>query len=289
MSLSSQDLDRLTRILQLGRELETAWPQGERTQVWQLTESTSHGALYQSLKQEIAKCAEADAESLRRLVTRSEHLHDSISLSHFYSCLVPFERLSSRALRDDEFLLSEGDDTSASVERVPLKLIVENVRSAFNVGALFRTSECLGVSEILLAGYTPGPDDGKTVRTAMGTANMVLWSRVDRAVKAFELLRQQGYQIIALETAAHSKSLYEIDFAFKPTAFVVGNERFGLDADTLRAADSICRIPLRGIKNSMNVGIAFGISAFEWLRQYEISKGSFADEAGSHSSIEMPP
>ncbi|NJL25176.1 MAG: RNA methyltransferase [Calothrix sp. SM1_5_4] len=110
--------------------------------------------------------------------------------------------MSNRALRDDEFLIEEGDRPEKSVARVPLKLIVENLRSAFNVGALFRTSECLGVSEILLCGYTPGPDDEKTARTAMGTSAMVPWRRVDRAGQACEELRREGYKVVALETAA---------------------------------------------------------------------------------------
>ena len=70
-----------------------------------------------------------------------------MTLSHFYSGLVPFERLSGRALRDDEFLVQEGDDLVKARQPVKVKLIVENLRSAFKVGALFRTAECLGVAE----------------------------------------------------------------------------------------------------------------------------------------------
>lgn len=175
-------------------------------------------------------------------------------------------------MRDDEFLVEEGDGSNTAIEKVPLKLIVENLRSAFNVGALFRTSECLGVSEILLCGYTPGPDDEKTSRTAMGTATLVPWRRLDRARTACEELRKEGYTIVALETAATAVSLHEFKFGTQPLAFVLGNERFGVEADTLQAVDAICRIPVRGIKNSMNVGVAFGVGAFEWLRQHEANK-----------------
>ncbi len=265
MSLGAPDQARLVRILKLARELELAWPPLGRQQFRNLSEDPH----YQELKRLVAACAEADAESLRRLAGSAAHLHNEVSLHHFYGCIVPFERLSSRALRDDEFLVEEGDGTNKTIERVPLKLIVENLRSSFNVGALFRTSECLGVSEILLCGYTPGPDDDKTSRTAMGTSTMVPWRRVDRGQTACEELRKEGYTIVALETSATAVSLYDFKFAGQPVAFVVGNERFGIEGDTLQAADSICRIPVRGIKNSMNVGVAFGIGAFEWLRQFE--------------------
>jgi len=264
MTLGARDQSRLARILERARQLELAWPANGRTQKLNLAASF----MYQELKREISSCSEADADSLQRLAASATHFHDEISLAHFYACIVPFERLSSRALRDDEFLIEEGDDAEKIVERVPLKLIVENVRSAFNVGALFRTCECLGVSEIIVTGYTPGPDDEKTERTAMGTAEMVPWRRVDRARAACEELQRQGYKIVALETAAHATSLGEMKFEGR-VAFVLGNERFGIEADTLEMVDEVCRIPVRGVKNSMNVGVAFGIAAFEWLRQYE--------------------
>lgn len=252
------DRARITRILTLARELELAWPAGDRGAVRDLTGN----AAYAGLKRDVAACADP------RLSEIANHLHDRVSLAHFYGCFVPFERLASRAVRDDEFLVEEGDG-AGEVARVPLKLITENLRSAFNVGALFRTSECLGVSEILLCGYTPGPDDEKTARTSMGTSTLVPWRRVDRAVTACEELRREGYAIVALETAATARSLHAIDFGDKPVAFVLGNERFGIEGATLQAVDAICRIPVRGLKNSMNVGVAFGIAAFEWLRQYE--------------------
>src|SRR6185437_14800698 len=121
-------------------------------------------------------------------------------------------------------------------------------------------------SEIVLCGYTPGPDEEKTSRTAMGTSSMVPWRRVERAPQACAELRNEGYTIVALETAATAISLQDFKFEGRPVAFVIGNERFGVEGETLQAVDSICRISLRGIKNSLNAGIAFGIGAFEWLR-----------------------
>lgn len=263
MSLAESDRAKLRAVLKVAREIELDWPAGDRKALRDL--STDHR--YQDLKDKIKDCADAIEVGLSRLVASAAHLPDCASLAHFYGILVPFERLEGRGMRDDEFLVLEGDGVR-EVVRVPVKIVVENLRSSFNVGAIFRTAECLGASEILLCGYTPGPDDEKTARTAMGTAAHIPWRRVDRALTACEELRLQGYRIVALETAASATSLHEIKFADRPVAFVLGNERFGLEAPTLAAADDICRIPVNGVKNSLNVGIAFGIVAFEWLRQH---------------------
>lgn len=251
----------LDRILSLARALETSWPALDR----QTPRDLSLDPKYRELREQVA------AHPDPRLNRFAAHLTDQIRLAHFYGCIVPFERLAAKARRDDEFLIDEQDRREALGERLPLKLIAENIRSAFNVGALFRTADCLGASEILLCGYTPGPDDDKTSRTSMGASAHVPWRRMDRALSACEELRREGYQIIALETAEPSTPLHALEFR-GPTAFVIGNERFGINSDTLKMADGICRIPVRGVKNSMNVGIAFGVAAYEWLRQYEATK-----------------
>jgi tRNA G18 (ribose-2'-O)-methylase SpoU len=252
----------LARILALTRELETSWPAMDRHEERDL----GGDPRYLELKDLISRLDDP------RLAKAAAHLHGRVSLNHFFACIVPLERASNRALRDDEFLVAEKDAPEKTVERVPLKVIAENIRSAFNVGALFRTSECLGVSEIVLCGYSPGPDDEKTSRTSMGTSGHVPWRRTDRARTACEELRREGYRIVALETSDRAVSLHDFKFGGGPVAFVLGNERFGVERETLDCVDEICRIPLRGIKNSLNVGIAFGIAAFEWQRQYESAR-----------------
>lgn len=267
MSFAESDRLMLRAVLKVAREIELDWPAGDRRDVRDL----SGDRRYQNLKNLIHACAGATEPDIKRLTASAVHLSDRLTLAHFYGILVPFERLEGRGLRDDEFLVLEGDGLR-EVRRVPVKIIAENLRSSFNVGAIFRTAECLGASEILLCGYTPGPDDEKTARTAMGAADYVPWRRVDRAPAACEELRREGYRIVALETAASATSLHEFKFDGRPVAFVLGNERFGIEAPTLAAADDICRIPVNGVKNSLNVGIAFGIVAFEWLRQHGDAK-----------------
>lgn len=267
MTLKPSDQARLRKILNLAQSLEREWPNGQNQ-----AKDFTNNSRYEELKNTIYECNNAEAISLRRLADRANHLPNEITLQHFYANIVPFERLAGKSLRDDEFLITEGDKREKAQPALPIKLIAENLRSAFNVGALFRTSECLGVNEIILSGYSPDPDDQKTAKTSMGTASAVPWRRTDRAKTACEELKKQGYKIIALETAKNAVPLTDINFSNDKTAFIVGNERFGIDADTLACADSICQIPLRGIKNSMNVGIACGIILFEWVRQHKASQ-----------------
>lgn len=257
-TLSAPDLARLNDILRLAHAIERDWPRPESIP---------------RLQELMRACSAADSPDLKRLSQWAKHLdvpeNGALELRHFCAILVPFERLASRALRDDEFLILTADN-HLHVPRntaLPLAVIIDNLRSAFNVGAIFRTAECLGLQEIALCGYTPTPDDAKVAKTAMGTGIDVNWRHFPRAADACEVLRSEGYQLVALETVAGAVSLHDFVFPQK-TALIVGNERFGLEADILKLADGVCRIPVRGRKNSLNVGISFGIAAFEWLRQH---------------------
>ncbi len=261
MKLSPAEHVQLLHILKLAHSLEANWGDGLR----RLTDTQSGAELIAS----IANCAEAESESLRRLSSSCKHLSGEMPLRHFYAFLVPFERLAQHSVRDDEFIVHELDRTEQVQEPLPLKFIVENMRSAFNVGALFRTGECLGVEEILLCGYTPDPNDGKVIRTAMGTESLVPWRRVDRATRACRELQQAGIKVVALETAATATPLHDFQFSW-PMALLVGNERFGIESETLRMVDAICSIPMRGQKNSLNAGVALGAVGFEWLRQFNL-------------------
>ncbi len=153
-----------------------------------------------------------------------------------------------------------------------LSLILHNLRSAHNVGAIFRTAEAAGVKKIFLTGYTPLPRDrfGKInkeiAKTALGAEKLVAWQKE----KSFSLLvkklriENSKIEIVALEQAPNS-----IDYKkFKltgPTALVLGNEVDGLDQKTLKLCDAIIEIPLCGEKESLNVATAAGIAVFRLL------------------------
>lgn len=221
-----------------------------------------------------------------------------MDLKHFLVMALPIERQHTRGLRDDEFLVTRPDDLGAAVpvaaaatdgqtasggvdvgpadaDRMPLVLVLDNLRSAFNVGAIFRTAECLRVKRIYLCGYTATPEDnrGQTAKAAMGADAYVPWETRQSTVPLLEELRGQGMQVVGLETVKDAVSLHSHAFPqHLGVALVLGNERHGLEADRLAACSTIVRIPCNGVKNSLNVGVATAICSYEIARQWSLAE-----------------
>src|SRR5688500_4437710 len=116
--------------------------------------------------------SQIEIQKLSKLVP---HFHANMSSRELFTLLIPFERALQKALRDDEFLITEKDESKVPTEKFPLYLILENLRSAFNVGAFFRMAEALGVEEIILVGYTATPENEKIKKTTMGTDSWQKW------------------------------------------------------------------------------------------------------------------
>lgn len=157
-------------------------------------------------------------EALQALVTHEEHafqkigaiaphLHPGMTLKQFTSWIVPIERLLQKELRDDEFLIYSEDGSQQAQEKIPLVFVLHNLRSAFNVGSIFRTAECFGVSKIYLCGYTPLPTQEKLAKTAMGTTGLIEWEEVLKLADVLKNLHSQGYNIVGLETTSHATAL----------------------------------------------------------------------------------
>lgn len=221
-----------------------------------------------NLKNQISTLAQSTNPEVQRLADIARHLTSSMTLKHFSSFAVPFERLLNKSLQDNDFLVIENDRETDLAEKRPLVFVLENIRSAFNVGSIFRTAECLGAEKVYLCGYTPTPEQWKVEKTAMGTQDYVSWQEVGKLSDCLAQLKEDGYHIVALETAASAQELYA-DFPAGPTALVLGNERFGLDPEILKAIDDVRIIPLRGRKNSLNVGVTAAVAGFEWVRQWQ--------------------
>jgi tRNA-Thr(GGU) m(6)t(6)A37 methyltransferase TsaA len=280
MQISKDDLKRLNAILKLGHELEKIWPASSPRELAlnPLDNANKLNRLNElnELKLLIQSCSECESFSLSRLAFHAHSLDASMTAKHLMTILVPFERLSNRALRDDEIIVENdqlGPDFKDNIG--PIKIIAENIRSAFNVGAIFRTAECFGAEEVILSGYSSSPEDEKTQRTSMGTDEHVPWRKTADSLTAMQALKEQGYKIIALETARDAQNLGAFCWPEK-CAVLVGNERFGIEANLLEACDHIVRIPVFGRKNSLNVGIAMGIALADWRRKYEDHKISLA-------------
>ncbi len=164
-----------------------------------------------------------------------------------------------------------------AVATLPVCVVLDNVRSAYNVGAFFRTADAVGASRLYLCGFTarpcrPGaaavaPESTKVAKTALGSEMSVDWEGADAAINAMGKLRDQGYQLAAIETSVRAVDLFDWCPSF-PVAVVFGHEVDGLRADVLDACDAHVRIPMLGRKHSLNVATAGGVVLYELLRKY---------------------
>ena len=143
-------------------------------------------------------------------------------------------------------------------------LVLHNIRSAENVGSMFRTADAFGIHKIYLTGYTPAPVDrfkrpvSKIAKTALGAEKAVSWEKGE-VVNVVSKLKQDGVRIIALEQDNRSAPLLSYMITL-PLALVVGNEVDGIDPETLALCDDVVEIPMHGSKESLNVAVAAGIA-----------------------------
>jgi tRNA G18 (ribose-2'-O)-methylase SpoU len=145
-------------------------------------------------------------------------------------------------------------------------LILDNIRSAHNVGSIFRTADAAGVSKIYLCGITPTPGNrgraGRDIaKTALGAENFVSWEKRKLTWQVLEELKKQRIKIVSLEQHRKAKVIYQFKPKF-PLALVLGNELQGLSPNILKRTDAIVEIPMRGKKESLNVAVAAGIALF---------------------------
>ncbi len=155
----------------------------------------------------------------------------------------------------------------ASAPPCPLIVLLDNVRSAYNTGSIFRIAGGVGVASIHLCGITPTPAQSKVAKTALGAEAAVPWFYSPNAPRAAVDLREHGVALWALENAQGSTAL--LDDALPPNesgvCLIVGNEITGIDPGLLSMCERILHIPMEGSKGSLNVAVAFGIAAY-WLR-----------------------
>ncbi len=187
------------------------------------------------------------------------------SISDFVSDTAEFMNKYGFSLRDYD-LMDRVDNIAK--KKIPLIVVLDNLRSAFNVGSILRTSECYGIQKIYLCGYTPVPDDIKVLKTAMGTADKVIWEQRDDIVGLIDELKSVA-KIFALETGDTPINSCSIP---EPAVLILGNEAFGIRKEVLEKVDGILTIPITGWKESLNVGVAFGIACYEINNQWN-SKG----------------
>ena len=157
--------------------------------------------------------------------------------------------------------------TPAKSPRPRVEALLDNVRSLYNVGSIFRTADGAGIHSLHLCGITATPENPKVAKTALGAETAVAWRYHADAVATVTALQQQGYRIIVLETGPAAVPIFSLphtmaEAAARPWLLVVGNEVAGIDPGVLALADVRAAIPMAGQKRSLNVATAFGIAAY---------------------------
>lgn len=145
--------------------------------------------------------------------------------------------------------------------RLPFIVVLNNIRSLYNVGSIFRTSDGAGVEKIWLCGITGCPPHPQIAKTALGAQNEVSWEYAEDAFALVKRLKQQGYQIVMLEQMAQSKP-YQQFRPEAPVCLIIGNEIDGVSKQLINLCDAAVEIEMAGLKNSLNVSVAFGVVAY---------------------------
>jgi tRNA G18 (ribose-2'-O)-methylase SpoU len=154
----------------------------------------------------------------------------------------------------------------AGMQRYPLYALCENIRSLYNVGSIFRTSDAIRLEKLYLTGYTGYPPRKEIDTTALGAVDTVSWSRYENPADAIVELKKQKIPLIALEHTSQSSPYFDFQFNF-PFCLIVGNEVEGVSESLIEAADAAVEIPMFGLKQSLNVAVAYGIVMYHAVWQ----------------------
>lgn len=148
------------------------------------------------------------------------------------------------------------------MEKRNFVLILPNIRSGHNVGAMFRTADGAGVDKLYLTGYTPCPPHVQVDKVSLGAEKMVPWEYAKNTATVLKKLKKEGYNIVALEQTRKSVNIYEWKSKF-PLAVIVGNEKTGVTRNLIKYCDEAIHLPMQGKKTSLNVSVAAGIAMYQ--------------------------
>lgn len=230
------------------RSCEFAWPNIDTEKV-------------QELRQLLAKHSDPTVRKLARLV------HTRLTRAELTALIVPLERKWPQRTMDADLLASVA--RSGQGEPIAVDLIVENLRSSFNVGSILRTADCLGIRHVYLTGYSATPEHPQVRKAAMASDDMVEWSHHHHTRDVIAKLRNDGIRICGLESGCQGTSLFDYQWRL-PTAVVLGNERWGIAPETLGLVDDVVEIPLFGEKNSLNVSCALAAAGYQLRRAWQM-------------------
>ncbi|KAF0153107.1 MAG: tRNA/rRNA methyltransferase (SpoU) [Ignavibacteria bacterium] len=175
-----------------------------------------------------------------------------------------------RKLTHEEISLNRNSlENLDQVKKLPVYVILDSIRSSYNVGSIFRTSDGAMIEKLFLCGYTPSPLKKEVLKTALGSEKSVDWEYVKDAKVLIAKLKSNGIKIGALELTESSLTNYNFSKINFPIALIVGNEITGVSQDLLDLCDFSLEIPQFGTKQSLNVAVAYGVSIFDLRRVFD--------------------
>ncbi|HEY0041616.1 MAG TPA: RNA methyltransferase [Flavisolibacter sp.] len=151
-------------------------------------------------------------------------------------------------------------------EKIPVIVVLENIRSAYNVGSIFRTSDAFLLQSIYICGYTAYPPHKEIKKTALGAEESVEWKYVKNIEEAIKEIRLEGFKVYAVEQAESSWKLGSFTTDDEKLAVIFGNEVTGVEQTTIALCDGVIEIPQLGMKHSLNVATAAGVVLWEFVR-----------------------
>ena len=167
---------------------------------------------------------------------------------------MPFQATSAGALYD-------------GIRTLPVSVLLDNVRSMYNVGAFFRTADAAAIEKLYLCGITARPPKRAITKTALGAEDSVPWEHAWEPAPLVRSMRGRGYELAAVETSVHAVDLFDWAPRF-PVCVVFGHEVDGIRPEVSELCDTHVRIPMLGKKHSLNVATAAGVVIYELLRKY---------------------
>ena len=177
-----------------------------------------------------------------------------------------------RKLRMEELHRKSVSEVKES-DKYPVIAVLENVRSAYNAGSVFRTADAFLIESIFITGYTATPPHKEITKTALGAQDSVDWKYFKTTRQAIEFLKNEGYTVFAVEQVSESIMLQHLnEVSAEKLAFIFGNEVSGVEQETISLCDGCVEIPQFGMKHSLNISVAAGIVLWEAVKKFEFAE-----------------
>ncbi len=173
--------------------------------------------------------------------------------------------MTAQKLRSEE-MNRLSPEAFRAAEKFPIYVLLQNIRSMWNVGAIFRSCDAARVEKVIITGYTATPPRKEIDKTALGATEWVAWEHVQNPLDAIASLKANGVKIAALEITTQALRYDSLSKEHFPLCLIVGNEVSGIDDDVLAMCDLALEIPQYGVKHSLNVAVSVGIALFELIK-----------------------